>query len=262
MAELGSVLAQIAFPLHASVLPRYVRNLRREEKCIFQSKLNRHISSHSKKFCTGDAKMWRFPGRMWQKTSQVSKKNFVCESVTFFQKCDKCDASHSLSTKKLTNLTSLTFLEFFLKCINIDCICWDHYDHMHFLFLFTLFILCVFVFNKYHFSFVYCCCVILCICIHIYVYTFIDYLLMCCIVFWFLFNLDYLVFDYCHVYFIIFIVLVSSMSDPPGPRRQHWRHFRASSTSTEGKQGEKEGEGATHERFGCWKKRIPDTRYN
>jgi len=59
-------------------------NLSRKEKKTFQSQPNRHISSRSKIFCTGGAKMWRFSGRMWQKTSQVKKHIFVCESVTFF----------------------------------------------------------------------------------------------------------------------------------------------------------------------------------
>ena len=36
-----------------------------------QSHPNPHISSRSKKNCTGGAKMWRFSGRMWQKMSQV-----------------------------------------------------------------------------------------------------------------------------------------------------------------------------------------------
>jgi len=48
---------------------------------MFQSQPNRHISSHSKKICTGGAEMCRCSGRMWQKTSQDEKKNFVCESV-------------------------------------------------------------------------------------------------------------------------------------------------------------------------------------
>ena len=74
MGFLGSVLAQMAFPL-----PRYVTNLRWEEKNMFQSQPNRHISSRSQKFCTGGAKMWRFSERMWQKTSQVRKKIRVWE---------------------------------------------------------------------------------------------------------------------------------------------------------------------------------------
>ena len=57
--------------------------LRWEEKNMFQSQPNRHIPSRSKKFCNCGAKMWRFSGKMWQKTSQVKKK-IVCESVTFF----------------------------------------------------------------------------------------------------------------------------------------------------------------------------------
>jgi len=99
-----SVLAQMAFPLHASEI---CEKSDTEEKCIFQSKPNRHISSRSKKFCTGGAKMWLFLGRMWQKTSQVQKDIFVCESVTFFpvvwqmwrvtffvtEKCDKSDVT-------------------------------------------------------------------------------------------------------------------------------------------------------------------------
>jgi len=44
---------------------------------------------------------------MWQKTSQVKKFDFVCESVTFFPECDKCDTSHFSSPKKVTNVTSL-----------------------------------------------------------------------------------------------------------------------------------------------------------
>jgi len=52
----------------------------------------------------------------------------------------------------------------------------------------------------------------------------------------------------------------SSTSDPP--KRQHWRHVRASSTNTRGSQGERKGEGATHERFGNWKKRPPDNKVN
>jgi len=50
--------------------------------------------------------MWRFLGRMWQKTSQ-DKKIFSCARATS-QKCDKCDASRFLSPKKVTIVTSLT----------------------------------------------------------------------------------------------------------------------------------------------------------
>ena len=42
-------------------------------------------------------------------------------------------------------------------------------------------------------------------------------------------------------------VLRSPTSDPP--KRQHSRQFRASSVNTQGNQGEKEGEGATHEHY-------------
>ena len=75
---------------------------------MFQSQPNRHIFSRSKKFCTGGAKMWRFSGRMWQKTSQVNKKNSCAKASHSSQKCDKCDAWHFLSPKKKTNVTSLT----------------------------------------------------------------------------------------------------------------------------------------------------------
>ena len=67
-----------------------------------------HISSRSNFFRTGGAKMWRFSERMWQKTSQVTKNIFMCESVTFFpemwqmwcvtffvtEKSDKSDVTH------------------------------------------------------------------------------------------------------------------------------------------------------------------------
>ena len=69
---------------------------------------NRHISSRSKKFCTGGVKMWRFSGRMWQKTSQVAKIFSCARASHSSQKCDKCDASHFLSPKKETNVTSPT----------------------------------------------------------------------------------------------------------------------------------------------------------
>jgi len=58
----------MAFLLHASEISD---KSEMEEKIMFQSQPNRHISSRSKKFCTSGAKMWRFSGRMWQKTSQV-----------------------------------------------------------------------------------------------------------------------------------------------------------------------------------------------
>jgi len=76
---------------------------------MFQSQPNRHIPSRSIFFCTRRAKMWLFSGRMWQKTSQVKKNTFVCESVTLFpemwqmwrvtffvtRKSDKCDVTHT-----------------------------------------------------------------------------------------------------------------------------------------------------------------------
>ena len=59
--------------------------LRATSEFLFcQREGQRHISSRSKKICTGGAKMWRYSGRMWQKTSQVKKNICVCESVTFF----------------------------------------------------------------------------------------------------------------------------------------------------------------------------------
>jgi len=50
----------------------------------------------------------------------------------------------------------------------------------------------------------------------------------------------------------------SPTSDP----REHWhsRQSRALNTNTQGSQGERKGEGATHEHFGSWKKRPPDNK--
>jgi len=50
----GSVLAQMAFPLHACEISD---KLRQEEKNMFQSQPNRHIYSRKKKICTGGAKI-------------------------------------------------------------------------------------------------------------------------------------------------------------------------------------------------------------
>ena len=62
----------MVFPLHASEI---LRNLRREEKCIFQSSRIVTFLPVQNFFVPG-AKMWRFSGRMWQKTSEVKKKYF------------------------------------------------------------------------------------------------------------------------------------------------------------------------------------------
>ena len=74
---------------------------------MFQSQPNRHIFSRSNNFCTGGAKIWRFSGSMWQKTSQV-KKIFSCARASHSsKKCDKCNASRFLSPEKVINVTSL-----------------------------------------------------------------------------------------------------------------------------------------------------------
>jgi len=52
---------------------------------------NRHISSRSKKFCTGVAKKWRFPERKWH---QFRKKNLCARASLSSEKCDQSDASH------------------------------------------------------------------------------------------------------------------------------------------------------------------------
>jgi len=58
---LGSILAEIVFPLHAAEIrkkerKRKVTKLRREEKNMVQSQPNRHISPCLNKICTGWAK--------------------------------------------------------------------------------------------------------------------------------------------------------------------------------------------------------------
>jgi len=86
-------------------LPRYVRNLRREEKCIF--KTNRHISSRSKSFVPAMPKCDVFREGCDKKRHKL-KKIFLCARASHSsQKCDKCDASHFLSPEKVTNVTSL-----------------------------------------------------------------------------------------------------------------------------------------------------------
>jgi len=90
---LGSILAEIVFPLHASEIrkkerKRKVTNLRREEKNMVQSQPNRHISPCLNKICTGWAKKWRVSGRKWQKASPVKKyfcvreRHFLPRKVT------------------------------------------------------------------------------------------------------------------------------------------------------------------------------------
>jgi len=61
--DIGSVLAQMAFPLHASEISDKSETGR--EKHVSVPHFFPFIF-----FCTGGAKMWRFSGRMWQKTSQ------------------------------------------------------------------------------------------------------------------------------------------------------------------------------------------------
>jgi len=88
------------------ILPRWVTNLRREEKNMFQSEPS-HFCLF-KKCCHNRAKMCCCSGRMWQKTSQVPQKNSCARASHSSQKCDKYDASHFLSQEKVTNVTSLT----------------------------------------------------------------------------------------------------------------------------------------------------------
>jgi len=52
----------------------------------------------------------------------------------------------------------------------------------------------------------------------------------------------------------------SPTSDPLTTESEFSRQFRASSTNTHRSQGERKGEGATHERFGRWKKRPPTNK--
>jgi len=95
----------MAFTLHASEIRDKYETGR--EKNFWVPAESSHFFPF-KKFCTGGAKMWRFSGRMWLKTSQV-KKIFSCARASHSsQKCDKCDASHFLSPEKVTNVTSLT----------------------------------------------------------------------------------------------------------------------------------------------------------
>jgi len=105
VGELGSVLVQKAFPLHASEISDKSETGR--EKHVSVPAESSYFFPF-KFFCTGEAKMWRFSGSMWQKMSQVKKSIFVCESVTFFsemwqiwrvtffvtEKSDKCDVTH------------------------------------------------------------------------------------------------------------------------------------------------------------------------
>jgi len=65
---------------------------------------NRHISSRSKKFCTGVAKKWRFPERKWhqfKKQIRVRERHFLLRNVTKVTR-------HILSQKIVTKMTSLT----------------------------------------------------------------------------------------------------------------------------------------------------------
>jgi len=94
----------MAFPLHASEISDKSETGR--EKHVSVPAESSHFFPFNF-FCTGGAKMWRFSGRMWQKTSQVKKIIFLCESVAFFpemwqmwrvtffvtEKSDKCDVT-------------------------------------------------------------------------------------------------------------------------------------------------------------------------
>ena len=70
----------MAFPLHASETSDKSETGR--EKLVSVPAESSDFF-RSKKVCTGGAKMGRFLGRMWQKTSQVKNNILVCESVTF-----------------------------------------------------------------------------------------------------------------------------------------------------------------------------------
>jgi len=63
-----------------------------------------------KTFGTSGAKMRRFSGRMWQKTSQVTKNIFVCESVTFFLALLHCltNGTRHINCVLARNVTKVT----------------------------------------------------------------------------------------------------------------------------------------------------------
>jgi len=104
---LGSVLAQMAFPLHASEISD--KSETRREKHVSVPAGSSHLFPFKKKFLPAGPEMWRFSGRGVTKNVTSSKKKISCaRSSHSSQKCDKCNASHFLSPKKVTNVTSLT----------------------------------------------------------------------------------------------------------------------------------------------------------
>ena len=104
----GSVLAQMSFPLHASEI---------SDKSEMGKKKLEHVSvpaesSHLflfKKVSYRRRQNVTFFGKDVTKKRHKLKKIFSCVRASHSsQKCDKCNASHFWSPKKVQNVTSLT----------------------------------------------------------------------------------------------------------------------------------------------------------
>jgi len=105
--KLGSVLAQMAFPLHACEISDKSETGR--EKHVSVPAESSHFFPF-KSFLYRRGQNVTFFGKCDKKCNKL-KKIFSCARASHSsQKCDKCDASHFLSPKKVTNVTSRTHI--------------------------------------------------------------------------------------------------------------------------------------------------------
>jgi len=98
---LGSVLAQMAFPLPASEICD--RSEMGREKHISVPAESSHFFPFKKNFCRRGLNVTFFGKDVTKKRHKFKKKNSCARASHSSQKCDKCDASHFW---KQTNLST------------------------------------------------------------------------------------------------------------------------------------------------------------
>jgi len=102
---LGSVLVQMAFPLHASEISD--KSETEKEKHVSVQAESSHFFPFKKGLYWRGQNVTFFRKDVTKNVTSL-KKNSCARASHSSQKCDKCDASHFLSLKKVTNATSLT----------------------------------------------------------------------------------------------------------------------------------------------------------
>jgi len=103
---LGSVIAQMAFPLHASEI-NDKSETGREKTCFSPSRIVTFLPVQF--FFVPAGPKCDFFREGCDKKRHKLKKILSCARASHSsQKCDKCDESHFLSPEKVTNVTSLT----------------------------------------------------------------------------------------------------------------------------------------------------------